>query len=153
MNNCLVRRISVIILVTLLAGCESVPTKQDQGVVIGAIVGGILGHQVGGGSGQTLATIVGTVAGAAIGGSIGRSMDDTDRLKASAALETVRTDVSTQWVNPDTGYEYTLTPTRTYDGDSGPCREYIMDAMIGGETQQIYGTACRQPDGSWQVVN
>jgi surface antigen len=134
-------------------GCETTPTKQDQGVIIGAIVGGILGHQVGGGSGQTIATIIGTVAGAAIGGSIGRSMDDTDRLKAAHALETVRTDVPTQWVNPDTGYEYTLTPTRTFDSGTGPCREYTVDAMIGGETEQIYGTACRQADGSWEVIN
>ena len=42
----------------LLAGCETTPTKQEQGVVIGAIVGGILGRQVGGDSGRTLATIV-----------------------------------------------------------------------------------------------
>jgi surface antigen len=137
----------------LSAGCESVPTKQDQGVVIGAIVGGILGHQVGGGSGQTLATIVGTLAGAAIGGSIGQSMDESDRLKAAHALETVRTDVSTQWTNPDTGYSYTLTPTQTIDRGTGPCREYTVDAEIGGETQQIYGTACRQADGSWLVVD
>jgi surface antigen len=137
----------------LAAGCETPPTKQDQGVIIGAIVGGILGHQVGGGSGQTVATIVGTVAGAAIGGSIGRSMDETDRLKTAHALETVRTDVPTQWVNPDTGYEYTVTPTRTYEEETGPCREYTVDAVIGGETQQIYGTACRQADGSWKVID
>jgi surface antigen len=134
-----------------VGGCETTPSKQDQGVIIGAIVGGIIGHQVGGGSGQTLATIIGTVAGAAIGGSIGRSMDDTDRLKAAHALETVRTDVPAHWVNPDTGYAYTLTPTRTFDSGTGPCREYTVDAVIGGDTQQIYGTACRQADGSWKV--
>ncbi|MCW8873521.1 MAG: glycine zipper 2TM domain-containing protein, partial [Xanthomonadales bacterium] len=63
-----------------LAACSTAPTKQDQGVLIGAIAGGILGHQVGGGTGQVLATMVGTVAGAMIGGSIGRQMDETDRL-------------------------------------------------------------------------
>jgi surface antigen len=141
-----------VLLPLMLSGCETAPNKHDQGVVIGAIVGGVLGHQVGGGSGQTLATIVGTVAGAAIGGSIGQSMDDTDRMKVSAALETVRTDVSTQWVNPDTGYEYALTPTRTYDEGTGPCREYVIDARIGGEPEQVYGTACRQADGSWKII-
>jgi surface antigen len=24
--------------------------------------------------------------------------------------------------------------------------------MIGGRAEQVYGTACRQPDGSWQLV-
>lgn len=134
-----------------LAACTTAPTKQDQGILIGAIAGGILGNQVGGGSGRVLATMVGTVAGAAIGGSIGRSMDDTDRLNASMTLENVRTGVSSSWVNPDTGYEYVMTPTNTYDPGTGPCREYTLDAVIGGRTEQVYGTACRQPDGSWQV--
>ena len=136
-----------------LFGCTTAPSKQDQGMLIGAIAGGILGHQVGGGSGQVLATMVGTVAGAAIGGSIGRTMDDYDRMHTSAALENVRTGVPSAWVNPDTGYEYVMTPTSTYDSGTGPCREYTMDATIGGKSEQIYGTACRQADGSWQIVN
>ena len=136
-----------------LAACAGVPSKQDQGVIIGAIAGGILGHQVGGGSGQVLATMIGTVAGAAIGGSIGRSMDETDRLNAAMTLENVRTGVSSSWVNPDTGYEYVMTPTQTYDPGTGPCREYTLDAVIGGKTEQVYGTACRQADGSWLIVD
>jgi surface antigen len=136
-----------------LAACSTAPSKQDQGMLIGAIAGGILGHQVGGGSGQVLATMVGTVAGAAIGGSIGRTMDDYDRMNTAAALENVRTGVPSSWVNPDTGYEYVVTPTTTYDSGTGPCREYTMDATIGGKTEQVYGTACRQADGSWQIVN
>jgi surface antigen len=137
----------------LLFACSTVPSKQDQGVIIGAIAGGILGNQVGGGSGRVLATIVGTVAGAAIGGSIGRTMDETDRMNTAAALENVRTGVPSAWVNPDTGYEYVMTPTSTYDSGTGPCREYTLDATIGGRTEQIYGTACRQADGSWLVVD
>jgi len=77
----------------LVFGCTTAPSKQDQGMLIGAIAGGILGHQVGGGSGQVLATMVGTVAGAAIGGSIGRTTDAYDRMNTSAALENVRTGV------------------------------------------------------------
>ena len=137
----------------LLIACTTVPSKQDQGVIIGAIAGGILGHQVGGGSGKVLATIVGTAAGAAIGGSIGRDMDETDRLHTTAALENVRTGVPSSWVNPDTGYEYVVTPTQTYESDTGPCREYTLDAKIGGQTEQVYGTACRQADGSWMIVD
>jgi surface antigen len=146
-------RIAVTVgLALLLAACSNVPTKENQGVLIGAIAGGILGNQVGGGSGRVLATMAGTMAGAMIGGSIGRTMDDNDRMNTSAALENVRTGVPTTWVNPDTGYEYAVTPTNTYSNGSGPCREYTLDATIGGKTEQIYGTACRQPDGSWLVV-
>jgi surface antigen len=146
-------RITVVVCtVFLLSACSTAPTKQDQGVIIGAIAGGILGNQVGGGSGKVLATIVGTMAGAAIGGSIGRTMDELDRQNTNVALETVRTGVPSAWVNPDSGYEYVVTPTNTYDSDTGPCREYTLDATIGGKTEQIYGTACRQADGSWLVM-
>ncbi len=136
-----------------LSACSTAPSKQDQGVIIGAIAGGLLGNQVGGGRGRVLATIIGAAAGGAIGGSIGRSMDETDRINANAALENVRSGVPSSWVNPDTGYEYVVTPNNTYEIGSGPCREYTLDATIGGKTEQVYGTACRQPDGSWQMIN
>ena len=106
---------------------------------------------VGGGDGRTTAIILGTMAGAAIGGSVGRSMADTDRLKAAQALETVRTGVPTSWVNPDSGNEYRVVPTRTIESSSGPCREYTIDAVVGGKTDRLFGVACRQADGSWQV--
>jgi surface antigen len=33
------------------------------------------------------------------------------------------------------------------------CREYSQAVKIGGESQQAYGTACRNPDGSWEILN
>ena len=98
--------------------------------------------------------ILGTLAGAAVGGSVGPSMAETDRLKTAHALENVRTGVPTSWRNPDSGNQYTVVPTRTYDDvqrAQGPCREYTVDAMVGGRRDKVYGTACRQPDGSWKV--
>jgi surface antigen len=136
-----------------VSACSTMPTQEDQGVIIGAIAGGVLGNQIGGGSGRAIATMVGAVAGAVIGGNIGRHMDEQDQLKTSLALENVRTGVPSTWANPDTGYEYSVTPTNTYESNSGPCREYTVDATIGGKTEQVYGTACRQADGSWQVQN
>jgi hypothetical protein len=32
------------------------------------------------------------------------------------------------------------------------CREFLQEVTIGGKTEQAYGTACRQPDGSWEVI-
>jgi hypothetical protein len=31
------------------------------------------------------------------------------------------------------------------------CREFQQSVTIGGVTQQGYGTACLQPDGSWEI--
>lgn len=37
--------------------------------------------------------------------------------------------------------------------DSGQyCREYQQSVTIQGKTQEGYGTACLQPDGSWQMI-
>ena len=133
----------------VLSGCAT--TKEETGMLIGSVVGAAVGSHVGKGSGRTLAIMVGTLAGAAIGGAVGRSMDETDRLKTAQTLENVRTGVPSRWRNPDTGYEYTVTPTRTYESAAGPCREYTVDAVIGGKIEKVYGTACRQPDGSWKI--
>jgi surface antigen len=135
------------------AGCATQGPREEVGMLIGGVMGGVLGSQVGSGRGRTLATAAGAVVGGAVGASVGRSMDDVDRMKMAATLETTRTGVATEWRNPDTGYYYRMEPTRTYETAEGPCREYTMDAQIGGRTEQVYGTACRQPDGSWQIVN
>jgi len=145
--------VSCVCMALVVSACSNVPAKQDQGVMIGAIAGGLLGSRFGHGGGRALATMVGAVAGAAIGGSIGQSMDEQDRVNTSLALENVRTGQSATWVNPDSGYTYEVTPTSTYESDEGPCREYTIDAMVGGKKEQVYGTACRQPDGSWKIQN
>lgn len=142
-----------------LVACTS--TSQEQkGQVLGGVLGGALGSQVGGGRGKTLAIIVGAVAGAMIGRHIGENMDDGDRRKTALALNDSRIGESTSWVNPDTGYRYNVTPTRTFQGksqgasqeNSGPCREFKLDATVGGKrNQDVHGTACLQADGSWQV--
>ena len=58
------------------------------------------------------------------------------------------------WRNARSGNSYQVVPTKnvTIDGNEY-CREYRTVADIGGKKQQMYGTACRQPDGSWQAVN
>lgn len=137
----------------MTSGCESPSTREQGGMVIGGILGGILGAQVGQGSGRTAATLLGAMAGTVIGGSVGRSMAETDRLKTAHTLETVRTGVSSRWINPDTGNSYVVVPTRTFEQSGAPCRDYTINATIGGSKEQVVGTACRQPDGRWNVVN
>ena len=140
-------------LILLLTACTTGGPKEEAGMVIGGVLGGLLGAQVDSRDRdlRNIAIIAGTLAGSAIGGSIGRSMDATDRLRAGQTLETVRTGVSSTWRNPDSGVDYSFTPTRTYTRGDQPCREYTMTALIGGRKEEVYGTACRQADGSWRV--
>ena len=144
-------RVLVISLVgTLAIGCAT--TREEAGALTGMAAGAAIGSAVGGGRGNALAIWLGAVVGANIGSTIGRYMDEQDRIRMSGIMETQRTNVASSWVNPDTQYRYEVTPTRTYTAPEGPCREFTIDAKIGGKTEEVYGTACRQADGSWKVI-
>lgn len=134
-----------------LAGCTM--NNEGVGTISGGVVGGLLGSQFGGGSGKVMAAAGGALLGAYLGGQIGKTMDKVDRMEMQRALETAPTGRAVVWSNPDTGNRYTVQPVRTYYRAQQPCREYITKAIIGGKSEQIYGKACRQADGSWRVVN
>jgi surface antigen len=128
--------------------------RELAGKVVGGAVGAAVGSQVGKGDGQLLATGAGALIGVLLGGEIGRSLDAQDRACVGRTLETVPTGQTVAWANPDSGAHYRATPRRTYQTDSGRyCREYTTQARVGGRQQQVYGTACRQPDGSWEIVS
>lgn len=127
-------------------------SNEGQGALLGAVIGGLAGSHVGGGNGRVFAIAGGAIAGAIIGGNIGAHMDAQDRARMNGALETVPTGQSTTWNNPDTNTQYTVRPTRTYREHERYCREYTTTAIIAGKEQQVYGKACRQPDGTWEAV-
>ena len=135
----------------LLTGCN--PTKQDVGTLVGAGSGAFIGSQIGSGTGQLAAVAIGALLGGYIGGSIGQDMDELDQYKTQMALETSPTGSTMAWNNPDTDVDYSVTPTRTYESDSGPCRDYTTEAVIEGRAEIVHGTACRGSDGSWNATN
>ena len=124
--------------------------RDKLGAVLGGMVGGIAGSQIGKGSGNTAATIAGTVIGILVGRSIGRHMDESDQNCTGQTLEHAPDHESVQWNNPYNGASYSVTPLSTWRHQDGRyCREYTTRALVGRRTQEIYGQACRQPDGSW----
>jgi len=148
------------LLALALVGCANSDygTKQTVGTLAGAGAGGLLGAQVGKGSTRLAATAAGTLLGAFLGGEVGRSLDRADAVHASRAqyqaLEYTPSGYSTAWRNPDTGHYGSITPYETYETAGGAyCREFQHRAQIGGRSRDVYGTACRTPDGQWQVVN
>jgi surface antigen len=128
--------------------------REFLGNLIGGAAGGVAGSHVGRGNGRVGAIIGGTVLGAMIGGSIGRTMDEVDHWRVAQALEEVPVRRTVTWTNPDTQSRYAVTPIKTYQGQGGRyCREFQTEATVGGKLREVYGTACRQPDGSWEIVN
>ena len=141
-------------LAVLLMGCTDVGQKEQVGTVLGGVLGGIGGAQIGAGTGRTAAIIGGALLGSIVGGQLGRSVDRTDELKAMQALEYNRTGQASSWENPRTGGDVTVVPVRTYQAENEQyCREYQMTIVVEGRRETGYGTACRQPDGSWRVVS
>ncbi len=149
---------SLLVVTMVLFGCApSMGPKEGTGTLIGAGTGALLGSQIGQGRGTIVAVAIGTLAGALLGQDVGRSLDRADKLfmerNAQYSLESTRTNMATTWRNPDTGNYGSITPVETYQTSQGQyCREYFQTVSIGGQLQQAYGTACRQPDGSWMII-
>jgi surface antigen len=133
-----------------IIGC----TNQDAGTLGGGVLGGLIGSRFGGGSGQILAVGAGALAGAYLGGKLGKNMDDADRARMNNAFENNSNGQPAYWQNQKTGTTYDVVPTRNVVVNGNQyCREYRSTAVIAGKRQQMYGTACRQPDGTWQTVS
>ena len=141
----------VLMAAIVTSGCNQL-RNQDVGTVLGGALGGLLGSQFGSGGGQLAATAAGALLGGLVGGNIGRSMDELDRHHANQALENANNGYTSSWENPDSGTRYAVTPTRTFESDGAPCREYTTEAWIDGEPETLHGTACRQPDGTWVTI-
>jgi surface antigen len=141
------------------AGGQGGPnTGQVAGGAGGAVLGGLAGSQIGSGSGKLIATGAGAVIGALVGSEIGRRLTEGDEERLTRTtqdtLENNPTGKTSTWENPDTGHRGEVTPTDTYQRSDGRyCREFSHTIYVGGEPEQAYGTACRQPDGSWKIVS
>ena len=150
--------ILLICIASMVSGCAGTYTKQGTGTALGAIAGGALAYGLGkNSSNKNIWMILGVASGALIGNNIGAQLDEKDRLLAGQTIQQtleLGPDRSQgQWQNPNTGNSGTVTPTATHTGSTGqPCREFITTVKIGGVEQQGYGTACRQADGSWKIV-
>mgnify|MGYP006082534639 CR=1 FL=1 len=129
-------------------GCAS---RKETGALAGAVTGAAVGSSIGKGSGRALAIFFGAIVGSELGRAIGEHMDAQDRSRTAYILENNKTNEVSSWRNPDTEHYYKVKPTRTYQLNTGSCREFTVDAQIAGEIQQLYGYACRQADGSWKM--
>lgn len=140
--------------VVACVGTSAPGPKSQVGAAAGAAAGGLLGAALGG---ETEGIIAGVLLGGLLGGAVGNALDNADRAyarrNAHHGLEATPSGTVSEWRNPDSGHAGTFTPTRTYQvADGRYCREFQQTVSVGGQTERAYGTACRQPDGSWEMV-
>jgi len=152
---------ATVAIVLALAGCESSGngpgTKETFGTLGGGAIGGLLGSKVGGGSGRLAATAIGALLGAYAGNSLGKSLDRADKVHASQAQQKAYQapmQQSVAWSNPKSGNSGSITPVREGKNTSTGeyCREYETTINVGGKSEKAFGTACRQPDGTWRIM-
>jgi surface antigen len=151
---------SLIAIIIASAGCtaNSYSERQGVGAVTGAALGGLLGAQFGGrgGSDKLATTAAGVFIGGLIGSEVGRSMDEVDRLKANEAnnrAQAAPIGEKITWNNPQSRNSGTITPTREGNLESGSyCREFYQTVSIAGSTENAYGVACQEPDGTWRIA-
>lgn len=143
-----------------LSACETNQRGQKEvgGALLGAIVGGLLGSQIGGGKGQLAATAAGTLLGVFLGSEAGKSLDRADRVYAERAaqqsLESNTSGTPSTWSNPDTRHSGSVTPLNTYQSADGlHCRDYRQVITVDGRPEIARGTACREKNGTWRIVN
>ena len=129
--------------------------KTQVGAAAGAAAGGLIGAAAGG---EAEGIIAGVLLGGLLGGALGNALDNVDREYAQRnayfGLENTPAGTTSEWENPDSGHSGSFTPVRTWKNDEGDyCREFQQSITVGGKTERAYGTACRQPDGTWRVVS
>ena len=158
MRKSILRTGAIIALVAMLTtGCATMEAnpKTTIGAAGGGAVGGLIAAAAGGNPAAIAASVIGGIL---IGGMVGNLLDQRDKQMAAEAahraMEAAPTGQSVGWKNPDSGLSGTVTPTKTYQTAEGNyCREYQTTVLIDGKQERATGTACRQADGTWRVVN
>ena len=152
------KKLSILLIIIPLWSCApGSRTGETLGTLTGIVAGAIIGYQVGGDdTARTIGAGVGMLVGGFMGSQLGRMYDKLNAEEQrvhestiSSTIETSKIGEGNQWYNKETGRSGRVIITK----EEGYCREYQQTIVIGGKEQQGYGTACRQPDGSWKIQN
>ena len=136
--------------------CRNSP--DPAGVIAGALIGGLIGNAAGRGGGRTGSTIAGVVIGGAVGAALTSNLDCEDRSYAYKTyydgFNSGRSGSQYEWRNPHNDHRGEFRVGDYYDDPDGfRCANFTQTVYIDGRPQEARGRACRQPDGSWAVVN
>jgi surface antigen len=155
--------------------------KDLFGALLGGIGGAVAGAQFGKGTGKLAATAAGTLLGAGIGHSVGQSLNRADSAYYGRSSSYGGGYAPTYYDAPPRHYRHArpvygppvayypppaYAPPAYYGAPvtyAAPaqatslntagryCREYQSTVTVGGQPVPAYGTACMQPDGSWEM--
>jgi surface antigen len=86
-----------------------------------------------------------------------KSFDDVDQAfmteHFAKAMDNTMIGQSATWTNPSGGSLVRVSPTRTFQQENSTyCREFTQ-SVGDKDAATVRGTACRQSDGTWQIVS
>lgn len=127
------------------------------GAIAGAIAGGLLGNAISGRGDRGAGTALGAIFGGVVGASIASNLNCEDR---SYAVDTYFNGFEAgvpnrryNWRSPRSGASGYLQVRDYYQDPRGMrCANYAQEIYVRGRPELAQGYACRQPDGTWQLV-
>jgi Ni/Co efflux regulator RcnB/surface antigen len=136
--------------------CRNSP--DPAGIIIGGLIGGLLGNAAGHGGNRTGTTIAGVIFGGAVGAALTSNLDCEDRSYAYKTyydgFNSDRPGRRYNWNNPHNGHRGEFRLGSYYNDRSGfRCANFTQTVYLERGPQTATGRACRQPDGSWAIVN
>jgi surface antigen len=126
--------------------------RTEIGAALGAATGAVVGSQVVDKEDKAIGVIGGLIVGGVVGGLIGHAMDSVDEACMGHALEYAADGSPVRWHDPN-GNDYNVVPRETYQAGGRYCRNYTTTMVIDGAPESLDGTACRRPDGNWDIVS
>jgi surface antigen len=130
---------AVVLLTAVLAGCASTSATRS------------------GGDTKPSESVITSLGGGLIGGSIGEDLSSRDRRKALEAeyraLEYSQSGRTVAWASDRGTDRGEVVAAQPYRVGSQDCRQYVHTLFTGGASQTARGTACRNADGSWSLLN
>lgn len=80
--------------------------------------------------------------------------EQQQRAHEAAQVKATTAEVGETIVWNDGGAGGSVTVLRDGESTTGRyCREFQQEVTVGGKSEQAFGTACRQPDGAWEIIS
>lgn len=138
----------IIMLLTFLAAGYGCANKAQSGAGLGAMAGATIGAL----------TFKNKVSGAAIGAGVGLLMgyivgnewDKHDEQQVQQTLESGKSHQTHSWVNPDTGAQYSATPSPPYMENDRVYRDVVISES-GPDGDKVMAKAYRDSNGEWRL--
>jgi len=150
MGKTMIKKMLVVLLLLVFlftSGCATM-SRREGGAIIGGAAGAGIGQLI---ALSPEATLIGLLIGAILGAIIGNEMDEMDRQNVNHAYEEKPDNQTHDWINPNNGNKFSVTPTSTDTLQGQPCRMATIESIIDGNHEQVSSQACRNAKGVWEL--